>query len=302
MKCFVNLPLSWVYQDAAWLERLFRHAAADSLGCGLGPELGLDENSLVLPLSWHKEVAARNFEQGLFCAVHLPFFMLPPGNVQNRAQGRKSLDILCNSAEIANIYEARHLIGHPGYIHATDAVRPYTRDGTETSPPSEAWLEYSIAAWEKVAGIAAGRLFLENTYENGPEPLAALLGRLTGRPKGQKIALCFDIGHWHCFARGSVLHNLETWVNALGPYLGHLHLHDNNGGQDQHLGLGSGTIPFADFFALLRGLNLSPAFTLEPHEMQAFDLSLAWMEQSPELRLWLKHAAVQLCNPPNPSG
>jgi sugar phosphate isomerase/epimerase len=212
--------------------------------------------------------------------------MLPPGNVSNRLQGLKSLDMLCKAAEIAKVYTAEHLIGHPGYIPATDSFN-VTSNGTGDNIPSEAWLERSVAAWSKVAQIAPARLFLENTHETSPMPLTALLSRLTDNHTGRhNIALCFDIGHWHCFAGGSALHNLEEWIHAFGPWLGHLHLHDNDGTADQHLGLGCAKIPFADFFTLLRNLNLAPGFTLEPHEIQALTSSLSWMGQSSAMRLW----------------
>ncbi|MDR1242828.1 MAG: sugar phosphate isomerase/epimerase [Deltaproteobacteria bacterium] len=287
MEFFVNLPLAWIYREEAWLDRFFGYAARNDLEHAFGLELGLDEVSLALPLSWHQKIAARILEQGSFCSVHLPFFMLPPGNVQNRPQGRKSLDILCRAAEMADIFAARHLIGHPGYSAATDASAFVERKGAAEGFPSEAWLDYSAAAWEKVAGIASGRLFLENTHESDPLPLLALLDRLTCGQNGRKIALCFDIGHWHCFAGGSALHNLEGWVKAFKPYLGHLHLHDNDGTLDQHLGLGCAAIPFGLFFPLLVSLNLYPSFTLEPHGLSDLDASLAWMGQNSEMRRWL---------------
>jgi sugar phosphate isomerase/epimerase len=287
MKFFVNLPLSWVYQDERWLDRLFECQANNVQDCKIGPELGLDEISLTLPLSWHKRIAERIKEQGCFCSAHLPFFMLPPGNVSSRLQGLKSLDILCKAADIANVYTAEHLIGHPGYIPATDSLSAVTSAGTENNIPSEVWLERSVAAWAKVAGITPARLFLENTHEISPLPLTALLSRLTDNHAGREnIAICFDIGHWYCFAGGSALHNLEEWIRAFSPWLGHLHLHDNDGTGDQHLGLGCAKIPFTDFFILLLTLNSAPGFTLEPHEIQDLTSSLSWMGQSPEMRLW----------------
>ena len=60
--------------------------------------------------------------------------------------------------------------------------------------------------------------------------------------------LCLDMGHAHCYSEISVL----EWAKELAPYVGHVHIHDNAGDRDSHLGLGKGTIPWE------KGLKLLP--------------------------------------------
>ncbi len=60
----------------------------------------------------------------------------------------------------------------------------------------------------------------------------------------------------------------------MAPYLRHMHLHDNDGVADKHLGLGVGSIPWSELFAGLELLDLAPTFTLEPHTKE--DLEHSW--------------------------
>jgi len=56
---------------------------------------------------------------------------------------------------------------------------------------------------------------------------------------------------------------LDRWVEALGPRIRHLHLHDNDGSSDQHYATGEGTIDWPLLLAALRGQGLRLAATLE---------------------------------------
>jgi len=89
--------------------------------------------------------------------------------------------------------------------------------------------------------------------------------------------MCFDIGHWFSAADGSRLKNLPRWIAEAAPRLEHLHLHDNHGCDDEHLGMGRGLIDFDEFFALLEAHNLRPGRTLEAHSPDSLDASLQWL-------------------------
>lgn len=59
--------------------------------------------------------------------------------------------------------------------------------------------------------------------------------------------LCLDMGHAHCYSEISVL----EWAQELAPYIGHVHVHDNAGDRDAHLGLGKGTLPYQEVLRIL---------------------------------------------------
>ncbi|NHZ48756.1 sugar phosphate isomerase/epimerase [Nitratidesulfovibrio liaohensis] len=270
MHTFVNLPLSWVARDPAWLDRF----VAD----GLAPELGLDTFAVQeLTPDWHRDTARRLAEAGLPCAVHLPFFDLHPGSLNNSVL-TASRDTLRRAAELAALYAPRHMVGHAAFDHS------------QHGGDFDAWLERACGTWAAVLEVCDALVHIENTHERDPEPVAALVDALTGR-FGVRAGICFDAGHWHSFARGAQRRDLRRWLDAFAPRLAHLHLHDNDGSDDQHLGLGTGSIPLDDLFGGLIARGLHPTATLEPHDEASFAVSRAWLAAR-------KHY-VDVLTPPN---
>ncbi|MGE4299255.1 MAG: sugar phosphate isomerase/epimerase family protein [Desulfovibrionaceae bacterium] len=260
---FVNLPCSYIERTPDYLPFFIGHR--------IPPELGLDAACLeTCDAAWHRATAAAFRDAGLPCAVHLAFLDLHPGSgdpiilAATRARLHACFDA-------ARHYAPRHLIGHPHYDEAY-ADQP------------EAWRERCRTTWAMLLDRWPDHppLYLENTFDADPEPLRDLVDalRATGH---DRVGVCFDAGHWHAFAKGSERRDLDRWLDALGNLVGHLHLHDNDGGEDQHLGLGQGSIPWA---ALARGLaarGVRPTATLEPHTEASFAHSMAFITAHPEL-------------------
>ncbi len=97
----------------------------------------------------------------------------------------------------------------------------------------------------EVLGARGKRLFVENTHE----PAHELVRLLDGLPEDVGIAL--DVGHAHIHER-----DVTEAALQLRARLGHLHFHDNVGGDslhhhDSHLPPGAGSIPWP---ALARSL------------------------------------------------
>lgn len=262
---YVNLPLSWIRKAPKWLDIFAQH--------GLHPELGLDEMALGLPLSWHKKTAAQLEKLGMRRVSHLPFF-LPGIGSANRAEFEAARSMLLRGAELAAIYGAQHMVGHPCF-NPSNAKAGSDKNWPE---PDERWLERSARLWKDVLAASPARLFLENTtHDLSPLPVLRLLERL---PEG--AAMCFDLGHWYAFAHGAERHNLEQWVAACAPRIGHLHLHDNHGNADEHLGIGQGSIPFEQLFPLLKLHHAHTSVTLEPHTMADYLHSAQWFTAHPD--------------------
>ena len=257
MPCFVNLPLSWVHEQPAWVDWFVNGRIA--------PELGLDAESLALPDSWHRGIAKRFAAAGLCCAVHLPFWDVDPTH-PDADRAVLAGDSLRRGAALAGIYSARHMVGHPYY----------RTDSGEKEPG--VWLEKSRSLWPQLPRIAGAPLFLENTYETSPDAIATLALLLQGEGTGGPgIGVCFDIGHWHSFAGKKTPAEMDPWLDAFSPFSLHLHLHDNDGSSDMHLGLGVGTVPFDALLEKLAIRQKDVTATLEPHDAKAFALSIAWL-------------------------
>lgn len=78
---------------------------------------------------------------------------------------------------------------------------------------------------------------IENVLEDEPYMLAQIAEELGQR----NIRLCLDLGHANCVGNTPV----QEWIRVMGPYVGHLHIHNNNGEHDYHETLDRGTINMA---------------------------------------------------------
>ena len=56
---------------------------------------------------------------------------------------------------------------------------------------------------------------------------------------------------------------MEDWVRQWAPFLGHTHLHNNDGSWDTHSPLGEGTVPMEYILELLAELAPRATWTLE---------------------------------------
>jgi len=263
MEFFVNLPLTYIQADRRYLDYF--------LANGLNPEFGLDAVSLTFSETWHVEVASTVKDRGLKCAFHLPFLDLQTGSIDPMVL-EATRSQLALAFDLERIYHPEHMIGHALYNE-----RVYFED------LYPGWLKRSVATWTGLSRNYPGHapVYLENVFEPHPKPIVDLVKNL----EENKFGVCFDIGHWYCFNGGMVKDDLDLWLETLGPFIKHLHLHDNNGAMDDHLGLGRGTIPWDRVFPKLAQCGIKPGMTLEPHSEDALTASLEFMKVHPK---WFK--------------
>lgn len=260
---YVNLNLRAADRDPVLLAR--------HLDGGVPPELGLDPVVMDAKTpSWHAGLARRLDAAGLPRTLHLPFFDLQPGSIDARIRAA-SRDRLLAAMDTARIYQPDVLVGHAAYnrflyIHSFPDWAARAAD---------TWAEV-LAAWPEHPPLC-----LENTHETDPATVAGAIAALRERlakEQAARVGACLDIGHWYSFAEGKVRGNLAAWIDALAPYLLHLHLHDNDGSFDQHLGPGQAEIPFEALFGLLAARNLRPTVTFEPHTPAAYEAALTFTQ------------------------
>ncbi|TVM35693.1 sugar phosphate isomerase/epimerase family protein [Oceanidesulfovibrio marinus] len=298
MYCFLALPLKRMAVDPNWLEGFLEArilfdkvmsepmlASRDSSApdCSddidgdstvapptLMPEIGIDAHTgQRLGLAWCRGLAARLEDNGLECAVHLPFLDLHPASLDNNILlgTRQSLE---RAIEFASLLSPSHLIAHSGFDpgqHKEDEYEEYLGRSKET------WLEL-LRQWHNHPP-----LHIENTYELDPEPLRDLVTILHSK----KVGICFDAGHWNSFSRGSGRRDMDRWLKVLAPYIRHLHLHDNDGTGDLHLGVGTGNIPWQQLTGCLRRLGIMPGCTLEPRGEAALRASLSYLRSRQDI-------------------
>lgn len=237
-KCFINAPFDQLEQG---LLRVF-------LNHELQPEIGLEGKCL-----WTKndsdfiDMADHFKEKGLSCTLHAPFFDLAPGALDRKIR-EVSREKLRRAFTLIKIFRPESIVCHLGY------------EDNKHSYKMKEWFEISVETWSELLEIASRsntRVMFENTYEKLPDIHLQLFEQLPG----SNFGFCLDVGHLMAYA-GSTW---QIWLDKLQPWLGQVHLHDNNGKRDEHIAIGQGKFNFKELFHHLSLNNISPLITLEPH-------------------------------------
>jgi len=187
-------------------------------------------------------------ENQLEITLHGPFMDLSPGGVDRRIK-QVTFDRFLKTMELARFFKPKMIVFHPGYER-------WKFDGDV-----KLWLESSLQTWRPLVQEAEEiglTLAVENVFEESPDSIKILLEEISS----SHFRFCFDTGHHHVFSKTP----LPTWIEALGAFLAEVHLHDNHKEMDEHLPVGEGDFEFGQFFTLLSQSNLTPLYTIEPHE------------------------------------
>jgi len=215
----------------------------------INPEIGFD--CFTLDRFGKKdflEVADTLRDRGLTITFHAPFFDLRPGAIDRKIRN-VTIERLKQVFDLVPYFEPRTVV-----CHASFDSRYYVSN-------EDLWLENSRETWKQFISIVAGTnttIVLENVYESNPLMLRRLLESFD---RSDHIGICFDTGHFNAFSTT----RLDIWMDALGSYIGELHLHDNKGILDEHSPVGDGTFPFYELFESLHEKKIHPVITFEPH-------------------------------------
>lgn len=77
------------------------------------------------------------------------------------------------------------------------------------------------------------------------------------RIKDDNVGLCLDSGHYHCFSMDKF--DFTKYKNRIFA----VHLHDNNGKEDEHKIPGDGSLDWSNFLKHLKNCNYNGPITLE---------------------------------------
>ncbi|MBI5286553.1 MAG: sugar phosphate isomerase/epimerase [Deltaproteobacteria bacterium] len=224
----------------------------DVLEAGLNPEVyfsatALDDYRLADIRSIKKDLDTR----GLRTTIHGPYIDMSPGGPDEKVRG-VTIERFNQVFQIASVLKPRAIIFHPGFDR-------WRFDGNE-----ELWLKQSLKTWPQFAEKAESigtTMAIENVYEDTPDTIKALVEGINFK----NFRFCFDPGHSNIFSNISIM----EWLKAVGHYIVELHLHDNNGKEDNHLAIGDGNIDFKGLFRMVKGYTKEPIYTIEAYTEEA---------------------------------
>jgi sugar phosphate isomerase/epimerase len=178
-------------------------------------------------------------------SIHAPFMDLSPGAVDPKVRA-VTMERFLLVFDIAELLEPISIVFHSGYEKWKYALNV------------DLWLKKSLKTWNVLARKGAERnikIVIENVFEDEPGNLRLLMEEIGS----DHFGICFDTGHCNLFSTVP----LEEWLGQLKPYILELHLHDNNGGADDHKAIGDGTFNFDLLFSSLQDKKL--IYTIEGH-------------------------------------
>ena len=215
----------------------------------INPEIGIDGG--VIDTHSNKdflEIVSILRQEGLSITLHGPFYDLVPGGMDRKIL-RATRERLKQAFDLIPVFEPMSIVCHTGY------------DRKRYNDMQDVWLETAIETWAPlIRGLKDTQttLMIENVYERTPRMLLRLIKGLNTK----KVGFCYDTGHMNVFSET----NMKGWLEALGPFLKEIHLHDNDGTWDDHLAIGTGNIDFEYLFEYIEENHLRPIMTLEAHK------------------------------------
>jgi len=194
------------------------------------------------------------------CTFHAPYQDLNPGSLDREIR-KITLRRFHQTLELASEFKPLIIVFHTGF------------DPWRYSDLEDEWLRLSLKTWEEVLRRAEGisaKLALENVFESKPQQILRIIKEFS-----PPLGFCFDVGHYNVFSHLP----LKSWFEILHKFLLELHLHDNNGQLDEHLGLGQGCFPFDELLSLLKLFPSSALLTIEGCDEAAIRASLRYIKE-----------------------
>lgn len=189
----------------------------------------------------------RRWAMGLVC--HMPTFVSLADLTDSIRQA--SLEEVLASLEAAAELRPQHVVLHPAHITAmgsyvTDLARRYAFESLTAIVDKAAALELAVCL---------ENMFPKNQFCVEPDDFQLIFETFPA------LNMTLDIGHG-CIGRSQGKRVLE-FIDRFAARIHHLHVSDNFGRRDDHLPIGSGSIPFATIVKALKHAGFDRTVTFE---------------------------------------
>ena len=175
--------------------------------------------------------------------------------------------------------KARELAAYR-YRQAIDLAKRYGSKKVVIHGGYHPWMYYpvwyvgqSVSFWKDFLKEDPGvEIVLENVLETQPDLILEILEGVDD----PRLRMCFDVGHINAYSYIPIM----DWLETCAPWIGHIHVNNNDGRQDLHQGLQDGIIPMKELLQRIESLCQEATITLEMTQTKS---SLEWLR---EKRVW----------------
>lgn len=180
--------------------------------------------------------------------LHGPFTEIHPAAIDYRFRDLAK-QRLNQAFEICSALSVKNMIVHSGWVPFI-----YFKEW-QAERGAEFWQDFMADKPEDF------NIYVENVMEDEPYMMADFMSHVTD----SRIRLCLDIGHANAATSKDI--SIETWIKVLGPYIGHFHLHNNDGTGDAHGDFEAGTMNMVSVFnAIEKYCSPDVTFTIEARQ------------------------------------
>lgn len=190
--------------------------------------------------------------------LHGPFTEIHPAAIDYRMR-ELATERLNQAYEVCTALGIKRMVVHTGWLPFI-----YFKEW-QAEKGAEFWQKFMA---DKPSDF---HIYVENVLDDEPYMLADMMRRISD----ERIALCLDIGHAHAMTSHEL--SVEKWIEMLGRYIGHFHLHNNDGSGDSHSAFDCGTM---DMHSILKTIESScePDVTMTI-EARAARSCLEWLQE-----------------------
>lgn len=182
--------------------------------------------------------------------LHGPFTEIHPAAIDYRAR-QMAKERLNEAFEVCRSLNVKRMIVHTGWIPFV-----YFKEW-QSEKAAEFWQDFMADKPDDF------NIYVENVMEDEPYMMADFISEITDR----RIKICLDIGHANAMTQRDI--SVETWIEVLGPHIGHFHLHNNDGNRDTHGDFESGTLDMVSIFDTIENFcSPDTTFTIEARDCE----------------------------------
>ncbi len=188
------------------------------------------------------DIAKSNTDNAL---LHGPFTELYPAAIDYRSR-LMAKERLEEAFKVCQAINVNKMIVHTGWL-------PFIYfKGWQAEKGAQFWQNFMA---DKPNDFS---IYIENVLEDEPYMLKDMMEQISD----SRIKLCLDIGHANAMTSPDIL--VEEWIQVLSHYIGHFHLHNNDGTADSHGPFGEGSMNMNSIFnTIQKYCKQNVTFTVE---------------------------------------
>ena len=170
-------------------------------------------------------------------AIHGPFVELIPGTRDNLIAQVTNYRFQ-QSYNVAKKMNANYIVYHNGYY-------PKTYSYIE-------WMQNAPRFWNEFLEDKKEddiKVHIENVFEDD----YFILNELMEEIADDKTSVCLDVGHVNAYSKVDVY----EWMKILKKYIKHMHIHNNCGDRDSHLGINKGELDIIEILNMVKDKDIT---------------------------------------------